>query len=249
MSVSKCCVTGFLWEGAPVGQTTKLGNNDAYVTGDNPDKAVLFIHDLFGWTFPNVRLLADHYAKEAGVTVYAPDFFGGEVIPPEPIRNDRWAELDLPGFIGRNSREIREPEIFESARALRQQYKKVGAVGFCYGGWACLRLAAKEHSPPLVDCISIGHPSLLVKKDIDEAGVLPIQILAPEIDLQYTAELKLHTFQTLQKAGAPFDYQHFPGVEHACFIRGDERKAGEREAMVRGKNAAVAWFKQHLSLE
>ncbi|KGY15752.1 hypothetical protein PABG_11410 [Paracoccidioides brasiliensis Pb03] len=36
-----------------------------------------------------------------------------------------------------NSREIREPEIFACAKALRQKsYKKVGAIGFCYGGWA-----------------------------------------------------------------------------------------------------------------
>jgi dienelactone hydrolase len=247
MSVSNCCISGFTWEGRPTGKTAKLANNDAYITGDNPEAAVMLVHDLFGWTFPNVRLLADHYAKEAGVTVYVPDFFGGDVIAPEPILEERWHEIDLAGYIAKNSREIREPEIFECARALRQKHKKVGAVGFCYGGWACLRLAAKEHQPPLVDCISIGHPSLLVDKDIDEVGQVPVQILAPEIDHVYTAELKLRTFQTLQKLGVQFDYQHFAGAEHACFIRGDDRKSGEREAMVRGKNAAVAWLKQYLS--
>ncbi|KAK6088653.1 dienelactone hydrolase family protein [Seiridium cupressi] len=249
MSVGQCCVTGFTWDGTPTGRTSKIAQNDAYVTGDNPDAAVLFISDLFGWTFNNIRLLADHYAKEAGVTVYVADFFGGEVINAEPLINGRWQEIDLEGFVGRNSREIREPEIFDCARALRQNYKKVGAVGFCYGGWACFRLAAKEHQPPLVDCISVGHPSMLTAKDIDEAGQIPVQLLAPEYDQMYTAELKLHTFQTLQKLNVPFDYQHFPGVEHACFIRGDDRKEGELKAMVRGKNAAVAWFKQHLFLD
>jgi hypothetical protein len=73
-------------------------------------------------------------------------------------------------------------------------------------------------------------------------------MLAPEIDMMYTAELKSHTFETLLKANIYFDYQHFPGVEHACFIRGSEDKPGELEAMVRGKDAAVNWLKQFLHI-
>lgn len=249
MSVSDCCVRGFAWDGTPTGQVTKLGNHNAYVAGTNSDVAVMIVHDLFGWTFPNVRILADHYAKEANVTVYVPDFFAGDVVPFDIILADRWEEFDLMGFIGKHSRKIREPEIFDCARLLRDKYKKVGAIGFCYGGWACFRLAAKEHQPPLVDCISVGHPSLLVKEDVDNVGQVPIQVLAPEIDTVYTEELKLHTFQTLQKLGVPFDYQHYPGVEHACMIRGDDKRAGERAAMERAKNAAVAWFKQYLNTD
>jgi dienelactone hydrolase len=248
MSVSKCCIQGFAWQGTPVGRTDKLASNDVYITGDNADVAILFIADLFGWTFPNVRLLADHLAREVDATVYVPDFFGGEVLDFDLIAAEKFDQIDLQGFAQRNGREQREPEIFDCARALKQQlgYKKVGAVGYCYGGWASFRLGAKEHAAaPLVDCISIGHPSWLTKKDIDELAV-PVQILAPEIDAAYNAELKLHTFQALQRSNIPFDYQHFPGVVHACFVRGDENAPGERAAMVRGKNAAVDWFRYYL---
>src|SRR5690348_13143457 len=76
---------------------------------------VLLIHDLFGWTFPNIRLLADHYAAETSSTVYAPDFFGGEVLPSSILTQDlsTWSSLglDLHAFIAKNTREIREPEI------------------------------------------------------------------------------------------------------------------------------------------
>ncbi|KAI9689362.1 MAG: hypothetical protein M1822_010013 [Bathelium mastoideum] len=233
------------WEGSPKGHVGQLANNQAYIAGDNLDAAVLLIHDLLGWTFPNIRLLADHYAREANVTVYVPDFFGGEVLPFETVANERWHELDLPGFMKKNSRASREPEIFDCARAMRQKHKRVGAVGFCYGGWAVCRLGAKEHQPPLVDCITAGHPSLLTKEDIDNVAV-PVQILAPEIDPVFTPELKLHSFESITKLGVPFDYQHFPGVQHACFTRGDDKKAGEREAMIRGKNAAVGWLGQFL---
>lgn len=244
MSTSKCCYQGFEWEGTPTGQISKLANNDVYIAGDSSasDIAVLYVADMFGWTFKNNRLLADHIAREVGATVYVPDFFAGEVIDSELLINDRWDKIDLAGFGYRHRREVREPEIFECAKALRQQYKKLGAVGYCFGGWAAFRLGG---AAKLVDVISVGHPSLLTKEDIDGITV-PVQVLAPEIDPVYTPELKLHTFQTVPKLGVPLDYQHFPGVVHASLVRGDERKPGERAAMIRGKNALVAWQSQFL---
>ena len=151
------------------------------------------MHDLLGWTFPNTRLLADHYAREANATVYVPDFFHGEVLSFEPLLRGDFVKADIPKFMQKHARDVRELEIFECAKALRAQYKSVGAVGYCYGGWAVFRLAAKEHHPPLVDCISTGHPSLLTKNDIDEVSV-PVQILAPEVDPVYTVELKTYSF-------------------------------------------------------
>lgn len=169
---------------------------------------------------------------------------------------------ELPAFMSRNSREIREPEIFACARALRgpdHGFKKVGASGYCYGGWACFRLASAEHDdpssstssssppPPLVDAISVGHPTFLTKEDIDQTSKrVAVQMLAPEVDAVYTAELKAYTFTKLQELGVSLEYRHFPGVAHACFIRGDVKLDGEREAMVKGKNAAVNWYREWL---
>jgi dienelactone hydrolase len=178
MSVSSCCLKGFEWEDTAAGRVDKLAKSDTYIAGDNPDSAVLFVHDLLGWSFPNVRLLADHYARDANVTVYVPDFFGGDVIEWEPVLRGNWQQVDVPAFMKKNSRDIREPEIFQCARALRAKYKKVRAVGFCYGGWAVFRLGTKEHQPPLVDCITAGHPSLLTKEDIDQVAV-PVATFGP----------------------------------------------------------------------
>lgn len=246
MSVSSCCLKSFRWGDTPVGETTKLAENDTYVTGSNPDKAVLIVHDILGWEFPNVRLLADHYARELDATVYVPDFFNGDSLPSGPILAGNWHEVDVSAFIAKNTRETREPEIFDCARALRQKYKRVAAVGFCYGGWAVFCLGAKQHAPvPLVDCIVAGHPTFLTEGDIDHVGV-PVQLLAPEHDPVFTSELKRYSWETILKLGVPFDYQHFPGVEHGCLVRGDSSKAGERDAMARGKSAAVAWMKNFL---
>ena len=245
MNDATCCTRGFRWSDTPSGRTEKLADNEAYVSGTNPDIAILVIADLFGWTFPNNRLLADHYAQEIGATVYVPDFFGGEVIPSELVLKEDWAQIDLPSWLKKNSRDKREPEIFRCAAKLRQQYKKVAAIGFCYGGWAVCRLGASQHQPALVDCVVAGHPSMLTKDDMDNIAV-PIQFLAPEFDPMFTDELKSYAFQTIPKLGVPFDYQHFPGVSHGCFVRGDQEKKGDREAMERGKNSAVAWMAQFL---
>jgi len=42
----------------------------------------------------------------------------------------------------------------------------------------------------LVDAISVAHPSLLTKEEIDNVAV-PVQVLAPETDGMYTPELKV----------------------------------------------------------
>ena len=73
MSFSKCCVEGFNWEGTPEGKEDRLADNDSYVVGSNEDVAILFIHDAFGWKFPNARILSDHFAREVDATVYMPD--------------------------------------------------------------------------------------------------------------------------------------------------------------------------------
>lgn len=67
------CKSGFKWNGQSVGKETTLNKANAYVTGDNKDVAILIVTDIFGWTLPNIRLIADHYAQEANATVYVPD--------------------------------------------------------------------------------------------------------------------------------------------------------------------------------
>jgi dienelactone hydrolase len=68
-----CCLTGFAWDGTPIGTETTLADLNTYTAGSDPDAGILVIADLFGWTFTNLRLLCDHYASEANATVYLPD--------------------------------------------------------------------------------------------------------------------------------------------------------------------------------
>jgi dienelactone hydrolase len=174
--------------------------------------------------------------------------FNDDPLPADILttREPPWPELNLDLYLTTNSREARSPEILACARHLRARYPKLGTVGYCYGGWAGFYLASEDLNPkdsqPLLDCLTIGHPSLLTAADIDGVSSrVPIQVLAPEIDAMYTPFLKAKTFKVLQEKNAPFEYRHFPGVEHACFVRGDPHKPGERDAMERGLGAAIGW--------
>lgn len=71
--MQSCCATGFKWEGTPTGREDTIDNHPVYISGDSKDRAILFNHDAFGWQLNNARLLADHFAKEVGATVYLPD--------------------------------------------------------------------------------------------------------------------------------------------------------------------------------
>lgn len=158
------------------------------------------------------------------------------------------AKFDIQGWHGRNDKPVRWPELEACAKALRSQYKRVGVIGYCYGGWALFRLGGKAafiSSGPLVDCISTAHPSWLTKEEMDDIGV-PVQIVAPEIDPAFNEDLKAYANTVIPTKGVPYDYQFFPGVEHSFATRGNLDDEKEKRAMVRAKRAQVAWMREWL---
>jgi dienelactone hydrolase len=87
--------------------------------------------------------------------------FDGEVVSPDLFDDpEKFKSFDLTAMLGRNSKEIRQPQIFACAKALKQEhgFKRLGAIGFCYGAWAVLRLAAKGILQP-------RHPQHLMLSD------------------------------------------------------------------------------------
>jgi dienelactone hydrolase len=164
-------------------------------------------------------------------------------VDPDAMSNPEKAKnFNLPAFLGRHSKEIRWPEIKVFAETLKSQYKKVGAIGFCYGGWACFQLAA---DPSLIDAICAAHPSGLEKSEIDHAKV-PVQVLSPEHDHAYTEELKMYTFETLSKLNIPWEYIYFPGLRHGFAVRGDPNDQKQKDGFERAKRSAVNFFNEFL---
>lgn len=49
--MAQCCLSGFKWDGTPVGKETTLANNKAYATGSNKEVAILVCTPELRW-FP-----------------------------------------------------------------------------------------------------------------------------------------------------------------------------------------------------
>ena len=64
--MSENCVRVFLWNDDSNGRETILASRACYVTDNEAHVGITIIHDLFGWTFRNSRLLADHCAEDVG---------------------------------------------------------------------------------------------------------------------------------------------------------------------------------------
>jgi dienelactone hydrolase len=190
------------------------------------------------WT-SELQILS-YIAQASRLTIHS---FGGEVISPEVFEDPaKRAAFNIPEFIGRNSKEIRFPEIKANAQELKKQYKKVGAIGYCYGAWAVFKLGG---DPSLIDAVSGAHPSLVVKEELDGLKV-PVQIIAPENDHAFTPELKEHSNKVIPGLGVPYEYVYFPGVNHGFAARGDEKDPVQKHALERAKRSAVNFFNEFL---
>ena len=114
--------------------------------------AILVFHDIFGFASARTHHLCDEMAKW-GYLVLAPDFFGEDldgIMEYEDIFTI-WAPWRF--FTGQGSlffRRVRVPwTTVEEKMDLALQWlrdngaenKKVGALGFCWGGWAITRAA------------------------------------------------------------------------------------------------------------
>lgn len=80
--------------------------------------------------------------------MYSSKSFGGDIIPTDTLSDpEKRAKFNVRDFImGKNSKEIRWPEIEACAKSLKGElgFKKLGAVGYCYGGWAVFQLGKKS---------------------------------------------------------------------------------------------------------
>ena len=54
--VTECCLSGFQWDGTPLGVEGKIANNKAYVVGGNEKVAILVVAGMYLSVPPVLRL-------------------------------------------------------------------------------------------------------------------------------------------------------------------------------------------------
>lgn len=99
-----------------------------------PEKAVLVLTDVFG-IFSNSQLLADEFAN-SGYLAVIPDLFRGDQLRPSDTDAGK---VDVMAWLQNHQIAQVEPVVESTIKYVHETLgvKKIGAVGYCFGGKVC----------------------------------------------------------------------------------------------------------------
>jgi len=264
--MSSCCLSGKVHEGTPTGKVETIDNLSTYVAapeGGSKAKTVVFIADIFGYEFKNVRLLADSYAR-AGFYVYIPDLHKGDslpieflqsVEPPLKIREQQGlvdktkatvtVGTTLPPWLLKHPESTTRPLIssfVSSVRALPGT-GKVGAIGFCWGGRYAILAAHGD-----VDAAYACHPSLIsIPGDFEDVSK-PLSLAVGDHDSLLDNDNVQKIKDVLAKnASVPHEVTIYEDQVHGFTLRGDFSSEKDKKAMDAAQKQGFAWFNKYLA--
>lgn len=267
-----CCLSGSIHAGTPTGREDTIGGLPVYIAepaDKSPAKSVIFVTDVFGWKFQNVRLMADDFAK-AGFYCYIPDVQEGDSLdigllksiePPlkakeqEGLIDKAKETVDvmaiLGPWLGRHREAVAEPIISGFVNAVKHipGTNKVGAIGFCWGGrYAILQAhGRKEGEIGGVDAAFAAHPSLLAIPSDLTPVTKPTSVAVGEKDSYLDMKSVEQLRDELQKTGAPSEVQVYNDQVHGFALRSDWSSDADRKAMDDAEKQAINWFKKYLA--
>lgn len=205
----KCCTLSSFHEGTSKGKHVPFCGLETYVTGEDSDRTVVILTDIYGSKYNNVLLVADEIAK-CGYKVYIPDILKGDPVDGS-VSLDKW----LPN----HTNEITKPIVDDFLAAFRKEVnpKFLGVIGYCFGAkYAIQQISASGHA----DAAAVAHPSFVSIEEVAEIKK-PIIISAAEEDSIFPPELRHQTEAKLAEIGARYQIDLFSGVSHGFAVRGD----------------------------
>jgi dienelactone hydrolase len=236
----QCCASGSLHTGTPTGTVTQLHGLPVYITpppsNKTPKGIVVILPDIFGWTLPNTRILADNFAAKGDFLVMLPDFMDGNVFPQDLIIDIK--ALETTGafawvtkayhllklvwrgwpFLKNDKAHLVRPRVVKFFRGLQSSHPElsVAAAGYCWGGQWVVELCSnkeeyKVEGRPLVVCGFTAHPSRLKLPADIESVTYPLSIAAAGID-QQIPKAKAKQIEDILKAKTAKTKDQ--GVEH-----------------------------------
>lgn len=135
---------------------------------------LLFLPDIWGWNGGRTRALADDFAKK-GLSVWVPKL----LVPPhnggtdgDGVAPSFSPATDFGGLVPTVKDAWCADKLVEKMKAIVKSMKaagvkKIGVVGFCYGGWTGMYLAKEVE---LVGC-ACPHPSIHLEGVIEKDPV------------------------------------------------------------------------------
>ncbi|KAJ5203456.1 hypothetical protein N7449_005535 [Penicillium cf. viridicatum] len=236
-----CCASGFKHEGAPTGELKNIDGVNTYITypkDKNPEKAIIFLADVLG-IYINAQLLADEFANNGYLTII-PDIFQGDQISVSDMQSGK---ADLASWLPNHQPANIEPVVESTIKYARETLgvKKIGAVGYCFGG----KYVCRNLKPGKIEVGYTAHPSFITHEELS-AIKGPFSIAAAETDSIFTTQLRHESEETLIKAAQPWQINLFSGVSHGFAVRADLNDPKQKWAKEQAFCQAIAWFNQYL---
>ncbi|GAD93966.1 dienelactone hydrolase family protein [Paecilomyces variotii No. 5] len=243
-----CCYQGVKHEGTARGTLSKLDNFEIYTVGPekkNTDKGILILTDVIGHRFINAQLIADAFA-ENGYFVMVPDLFDNDAIPlnrPGDFDLQAWKSGKYhPKGVAHGPESV-DPIVDTCVAEMRSKYgiKKVGAVGYCFGG----KYVVRHLKPGKIDAGYTAHPSFVDSEELRNIKG-PLSISAAETDPIFPAEKRHESEDILKEIGLPYQLSLYSGVSHGFAVRGDLDNPVVRYGKEAAFIQALMWFGEHL---
>jgi dienelactone hydrolase len=276
VGMSSCCLSGAVNSGTPRGREDIIGGLDTYISepeGGSTAKTVIFLVDVFGWKFLNVRLLADNYAK-AGFAAYIPDLHQGDSLPVSFLQNvepplkdqeqaglvDKANNMDIVGttlgpWLVKHGEAVSQPLVDGFVNTVRQipGTQKIGAIGFCWGGrYAILQAHGKDKTPGEtpgggVDAAYACHPSLVAIPGDFEPVDVPLSLALGDHDSLLDAKSVEQIKEVMEKKSTPSEVRVYQDQVHGFALRSDWSSEKDKKAMDEAEKQGIEWFEKYLS--
>ncbi|KXN84130.1 Protein AIM2 [Leucoagaricus sp. SymC.cos] len=260
------CTTGVKLAGTPKGVTKEDGSYFAAAPeGSESKRAVVLITDVFGLGLDNPKIMADYFSEQLQCDVWVPDYFKGTPLvregqlkmperAGEKIGALRWAKFyltfiaSLPKIISSRP-SVADKRIKEFINKIKaeKRYENVGAVGYCYGGAACVRLAVID----ILDTVVICHPGNFSLKLVDRM-VIPAAWVCAEDDMTFSTSKRKKTEDILARRGKDekralqYEFQDYKGTCHGFAACPSTEIPEIKEAFEKSLVQTVNWFEKHI---
>ncbi|TDL22122.1 alpha/beta-hydrolase [Rickenella mellea] len=270
MSFCEHCTQGHVLPGEPVGTMQSDGSyfHPAPQSADpaNSKKAIIFLTDIFGLPLKNNKLLPDQLSVALGCDVWVPDMFDGY----PPVTEDQltphmpevpgaawslWSKLKLlvtiifaaPRLISSRP-SVADDRIHKFVKKIQEErkYEKLGAVGYCYGGAAAVRLGSKGLFNSMVVC----HPGTISKAEISAINI-PTAWVCAEQDFTFGPKLRdeaeaIFAARKDKPEYVDYEFREYKGVVHGFAVRPNLGIPAIKQGFEGSFDQTVQWFKKTL---